>query len=373
MTDTTHVETIVIGAGQAGLATGYHLARRDHSFLILDAHDRVGDVWRNRFDSLRLFSPAKYDGLPGWGVPAMGWSFPTKDEVADYLEAYAARFSLPVRTATRVDSLSRDGDGFVMTSGAHRFGADNVVVASGTWQAPRTPDFADQLDPAIVQMHSNDYRNPGQLQPGAVLVVGASHSGADIAHELAATRPTHLCGPIHGQVPFAIEGRLARGVLPVMWFLANHVLTERTPIGRKMQVEVRRGGGPLLRVKRADLDQAGVTYHPEKVVGVRGGRPELADGSVLDVANVVWCTGFGKDTGWITFPCLGTDGWPDQKEGVATDVPGLYFVGLPFLRSFSSMLIGGVGRDAESVARHITTRRSAGRPVTPVPVAEAHD
>jgi len=158
-----------------------------------------------------------------------------------------------------------------------------------------------------------------------------------------------------------------------MWFLANHVLTERTPIGRKMQVEVRRGGGPLLRVKRADLDQAEVTYHPEKVVGVRDGRPELADGTVLDVANVVWCTGFGKDTGWITFPCLGADGWPDQKEGVATGVPGLYFVGLPFLRSFSSMLIGGVGRDAESVARHITTRPTAGRPDTPVRVAERRD
>ena len=373
MTDTTHVETIVIGAGQAGLATGYHLARRDQPFLILDAHDRVGDVWRNRFDSLRLYSPAKYDGLPGWGVPAKGWSWPTKDEVADYLEAYAARFSLPVRTATAVDSLSRDGDGFVVTSGEHRFAADNVVVASGTWQAPRTPGFADQLDPGIVQMHSNDYRDPSQLQPGAALVVGASHSGADIALELAATRPTHLSGPIHGQVPFAIEGRLARGVLPVMWFLANHVLTERTPIGRKMQVEVRRGGGPLLRVKRADLDQAEVTYHPEKVVGVRDGRPELADGTVLDVANVVWCTGFGKDTGWITFPCLGADGWPDQKEGVATGVPGLYFVGLPFLRSFSSMLIGGVGRDAESVARHITTRPTAGRPDTPVRVAERRD
>jgi putative flavoprotein involved in K+ transport len=357
----THVETIVIGAGQAGLATGYHLARRNQQFLILDAGERVGDVWRNRFDSLRLYSPAKYDGLPGWGIPAKGWSWPSKDEVGDYLEAYAARFELRVRTSTAVDSLSRDGDRFVVTSGPHRFTADSVVVASGTWQKPLVPDFAEELDPQIFQLHSHDYRNPGQLQPGPVLVVGASHSGADIALELAATRPTRLCGPIRGQVPFDIEGKMSRAFIPVMWFLANHVLTMRTPIGRKMQGEVRNGGGPLLRVKRAHLDGAGVTYQADKVVGVRDGRPELADGSVVDVANVVWCTGFGKDTDWITFPCCGADGWPEQQAGSATGVPGLYFVGLPFLTAFASMLVGGVGRDAESVARQIAARRMPAR------------
>ncbi|MEP6527458.1 MAG: NAD(P)-binding domain-containing protein [Nocardioidaceae bacterium] len=353
---TTHVETIIIGAGQAGLSTGYHLAQHRREFLILDAARRVGDVWRERFDSLKLYSPAKYDGLPGWGIPAKGWSFPTKDEVADYLEAYASRFDLPVRTGTVVDGLFRDGGRFVVAAGQDRFSADNVVVASGTWQAPKTPDFADQLDPAIVQLHSNDYRNPSQLQPGAVLVVGASHSGADIALELSAAHQTTLSGAIHGEVPFNIEGQLAHRILPIMWFLANQVLTEKTPIGRKMRVRVRKGGGPLLRVKRADLEAAGVRYVPDRTVGVEGGRPVLADGTVLDVQNVVWCTGFGKDIDWIKFPVLGEDGWPEQRMGGSRSTPGLYFVGLPFLRAFASMLIGGVGRDAELVAKQIAAR-----------------
>lgn len=356
MTSNEHIKTIIIGAGQAGLSTGYYLARQHQQFLILDANDRVGDVWRKRFDSLKLYSPAKYDGLPGWGVPAKGWSWPTKDEVGDYLEAYAARFELPVRTGMAVDGLSREGTRFVITAGKHRFTADNVVVASGTWQLPKTPDFADQLDASIFQLHSNDYRNPSQLRPGPALVVGASHSGADIALELAAAHHTTLSGPIHGQAPFRIDGPLARGVLPIMWFMANHVLTERTPIGRKMQIEVRKGGGPLLRVKREHLEAAGVQYVPDKTVGVRDGLPVLANGTVLDVQNVVWCTGFGKDTDWIKFPVLGADGWPDQKLGRSTSVPGLYFVGLPFLRAFSSMLIGGVGHDAERVAKDLATR-----------------
>ncbi len=353
MITTEHFETIVIGAGQAGLSTGYHLARQGREFLILDAHDRVGDVWRQRFDSLRLYSPAKYDGLPGLGVPAKGWSWPGKDDVADYLEAYATRFDLPVRTGMTVDGLFQHEGRFVVTAGQHRFTADNVVVASGTWQQPKRPEFASELHPEIISMHSNDYRNPSQLQPGPVLVVGASHSGADIALELSASHPTTLSGPIHAEVPFRIEGRVARAVLPIMWFMANHVLTEKTPIGRKMQVEVRKGGGPLLRVKRADLEAAGVTYVADKTVGVLDGLPVLADGTVLDVRNVIWCTGFGKDTDWIKFPVLGPDGWPDQTNGKSTSVPGLYFVGLPFLRAFASMLIGGVGRDAETVAAQI--------------------
>jgi putative flavoprotein involved in K+ transport len=359
---TERFQTVIIGAGQAGLSLGYHLAKRGQSFVILEAGTRVGDVWRNRFDSLRLYSPARYDGLPGMPFPGDAWSFPTKDEMGDYLEAYAQRFDLPVRTGVAVDELSRNGDGYVIDAGGRRLEADHVAVASGTWQAPVTPEFAGELDPSIRQMHSNEYRNPSQLKPGPVLVVGASHSGSDIAYDVVrAGHPTILSGKVHGEVPFRIEGRLARAVIPVLFFLANHVLTLRTPIGRKLRAEVRGGGGPLLRVKRGDLAQAGVEHTGPRVAGVAGGKPALDDGRVLDVANVVWCTGFHKDMTWIRIPVVGEDGWPEQKLGVVESSPGLYFVGLPFLQAFASMLVGGVGRDAERVAKHIAaSRRHAG-------------
>jgi putative flavoprotein involved in K+ transport len=351
-----YFETVIIGGGQAGLSVGYHLAQRDRSFAILEANERIGDNWRNRFDSLRLYSPARYDGLPGWGMPLDGWTYPTKDEMADYLEAYAERFELPVVTGAGVDRLSKDGDRYVVRSGASRFVADNVVVASGTFQEPIVPEFAAELDPGIVQMHSDDYRNPGQLQDGPVLVVGCSHSGADIALEAASSHPVVLSGRVHGEAPFDIEGRVARKVIPVLWFLANRVFTMKTPIGRKMRREIRSGGGPLLRVKRAHLLEAGVERTDARVAGVRDGRPLLDDGRVLDVANVVWCTGFGKDVTWIDIPVTGEDGWPEQTRGVVESSPGLYFVGLPFLYAFASMLVGGVGRDAALVADHIVAR-----------------
>jgi putative flavoprotein involved in K+ transport len=187
-------ETVIIGGGQAGLAVGYHLARRDRRFVILDANQRIGDAWRKRWDSLRLFTPARYDGLPGWPFPAPAWSFPTKDEVADYLEAYAARFDLPVRTGVRVDGLSREADRYVVAAGKHRYEADNVVVAAGAYRRPRIPAFASELDSGIVQLHSSQYRDPSQLLEGGVLVVGAANSGAEIALEVSGDHRTWLSG-----------------------------------------------------------------------------------------------------------------------------------------------------------------------------------
>lgn len=349
-------DTVVVGGGQAGLAVGYHLARLGRRFVILEANQSVGDCWRQRFDSLRLYSPARYDGLPGFGFPAPPWSFPAKDDVADYLEAYVERFSLPVSTGVHVESLSREGDRYVLRAGDRSFEADQVVVASGTFQSPVTPSFAHELDPAILQLHSHDYRNPSQLSEGPVLVVGASHSGGDIAFEVASRHPTVLSGRVHGEVPFRIDGRPARVIMRVLWFVANRVLTMQTPIGRRVCPEVRAGGGPLLRVKLADLEAAGVEHTKSRVAGVQGGKPVLDDGRVLDVANVIWCTGFGKDVSWIDMPVIAENGWPEQKRGVATSAPGLYFVGLPFLNAFGSMLLGGVGRDAEHVAKHIADR-----------------
>ncbi|HTE65819.1 MAG TPA: NAD(P)-binding domain-containing protein [Candidatus Binatia bacterium] len=357
-------ETVIIGAGQAGLAEGYHLARRDRPFVILDANERVGDNWRCHWDSMRLFSPARAAALPGMRFPAPPMSYPTKDEMADFLEAYASRFGLPVRTGVRVTKVSHDDSGYVVTTDGPSLVCDNVVVASGTFgRTPHVPDFAGELDPGIVQLHSSAYKNPSRLQPGGVLVVGASHSGGDIAFETGtAGHPTVLSGPIHGEVPFDIEGKPAHVIFPVMFFLAQHLLTLKTPLGRKIRPEIRAHGGPLIRVKRADLARAGVEMVSARTVGVDDGLPVLDGGRVLDIGNVVWCTGFRQDFSWIDLPVTGEDGWPLEDRGVVPSAEGLYFVGLAFQYAFASMLVGGVGRDADYVARHIAKRIAAQQP-----------
>lgn len=352
------IETVVIGAGQAGLATGHQLARHGRQFTILDAGSRVGDNWRCHWDSLRLYSPAVVSSLPGMPFPAPPMSFPTKDEMADYLEAYALSFELPVRTGQRVSRVSRDGEAYVVTTERISLVCDNVVVATGPFgRTPHIPHFAGELSPAILQLHSSAYQNPGQLQDGPVLVVGASHSGSDVAFEVAsAGHPTLLSGPIHGEVPFDIGGRPARLIFPILMFMAKHLLTVGTPIGRKMRPEIRFHGGPLIRSKRADLERVGVEMAQEKTIGVSQGRPVLDGGRVLEAANVIWCTGFRQDFSWIDLPVIGADGWPLETRGVAEGIPGLYFVGLAFQYAFASMLVGGAGRDAEYVAQHIAAR-----------------
>ena len=352
---TERYETVIIGGGQAGLAVGYHLARRERPAVILDASERLGDSWRERWDSLRLFTPARYDGLPGWSFPAPGWSYPTKDEVADYLESYAARFRLTVRTAVRVDGLSRDGGGYLVTAGLSRYQADNVVVATGGYQAPQIPAFAAELDPNIVQFHSSEYRNPSQLRDGAVLVVGAGNSGAEIAVESSSDHRTWLSGRDTGQEPVGAGALSDRLVTPPFWFALSHVLTTRTPIGRSVRQRLSNQGLPLARVRRKDLVGAGVERVP-RVSGVRDGLPVLQDGAVVRAANVIWCTGFKPDFGWIDLPVLDRDGQPRHARGVVRSEPGLYFVGLFFLYAGSSSLVGGVGRDARYVARRITAK-----------------
>ena len=363
--ETLRTETVVIGGGQAGLAVGYHLTRRGHRFVILDANERVGDNWRCHWDSLRLYSPAERDGLPGMAFPAPPFSFPGKDEVADYLEAYAREFDLPVRTGTRVRSLSKQGDTYVVDCGVVRFEADNVVVATGTFgRTPSVPGFAADLDPRIRQLHSSEYHNPAQLRPGRALVVGASHSGADIALEVAQAHATVLCGRDTGQIPIPWESRRLRAAMPALWFAWGHVLSVRTPMGRKEREEARHHGGPFLRVKRADLAAAGVERVTDRVTGTRDGLPVLGEDRVVDVANVIWCTGFRQDFSWIDLPVVGEDGWPLETRGVVGSQPGLYFTGLVFQSSFRSMLIGGAGADAEHVVRHLSARAPAGARLT---------
>ncbi|MCW2795892.1 NAD(P)/FAD-dependent oxidoreductase, partial [Nocardioides sp.] len=278
----THIETVIIGAGQAGLSTAYHLKRRGRDVVILDAAGRVGDQWRQQWDTLRLYSPAQYDGLPGLPFPAKKWSFPGKDDVADYLESYAAKFELPVRLNTRVERLEASpGGGYVVTTSSETITCDNVVVATGTFgRTPAVPGFAADLDPSILQLHSSEYRRPTQLRDGPVLVVGGSHSGTDIAYEVAQTHPTILAGRDCGEIPFRIEGRPMRFVFPVLVFAWRHVLTRRTPMGRKEMAEVRFHGGPMLRVKRSDLAGRGVERLEGRVTGVQDGRPVVGDRQV---------------------------------------------------------------------------------------------
>ena len=357
-------EIVVIGAGQAGLAAGYHLKRRAVDFVILDANERIGDNWRTRYDSLRLYSPAKYDGLPGMPFPLPRNAFPTGHQMADYLEAYARDADLPVRTGAPVQRLgASDGDegGFVISVHGRRIEAEQVVVATGPFRRPHVPDFAMQLAPEIRQIHSADYRNLEQLLDGPVLVVGVSHSGADLALEAAGEHHTFLSGRSHGQLPFSVDSRRGRMAWPVMRFVASNVLTLRTPIGRKMAPQVRKGGGPLLRVRRSDLARAGVEWFEARTVGGTDGKPVLADGRVLDVANVIWCTGFRPDYEWIDLAIVGEDGWPMQDRGVASSTPGLYFLGIPFISGFTSMLVLGAGRDAAFVVDRIASHRAHAR------------
>jgi putative flavoprotein involved in K+ transport len=353
METTEHTDVLVVGAGQSGLALGYHLQRRGRQVLLVDRNERIGDSWRARWDSLKLYSPARRDGLPGLPFPAGRTSYPNKDQMADYLEAYAAHFELPVRLGTEIDALAQEDGRFVAHTGGSRIEAETVVVASGVFEKPHVPDFAGELDPAITQLHSSAYRNPSQLQDGPVLVVGASHSGSDIAYEAAASHEVVLSGRDTGQLPAPIETRRGRMLFRGLFFAGTHILTVDTPPGRKMRTEVRRGGAPLLRYRRPELRAAGVERVLERTAGVQDGLPVLDGGRVLEVRNVVWCTGFRPDFGWIRLPLeIGEDGYPVQYRGAST-TPGLYFVGLPFLHSFASMLIGGAGRDTERVADQI--------------------
>jgi putative flavoprotein involved in K+ transport len=352
----TSIDTVVIGGGQAGLSVGYYLARQGRPFVILDANGRVGDSWRNRWDSLLLFTPARFNGLPGMVFPGPRDKFITKDEMADFLEDYAARFELPVRVGHPVDRLSRLGDRLLVSAGDESFEATNVVVAMGNCQTPWVPSFAHELDPRILQMHSKDYRNPSQLADGPVLVVGGGNSAADIAIEVARDRPVWMAGKESAHIPFRIETFIARHLLvSIVRFVGHHILNVRTPIGRRIRPKVLDQAAPLVRVKPKDLIAAGVQRVP-RVIGVSEGLPLLDDGQSLEVENVIWCTGFRPGFSWIDLPILGERQEPAHESGVVPSEPGLYFVGLHFLYSMTSETVTGVQRDAKRIAKEIAAR-----------------
>jgi putative flavoprotein involved in K+ transport len=349
------LETVIVGGGQAGLAVGYHLSQLGRSFLILEENERTGDSWRTRWDSLQLFTPAYLNALPGLRFPGSQSRASTKDEMADYLEAYATRFDLPIRRGSRVDSVSRNADRFVVTSGKDRFETDNVVLATGGYQAAFVPHFARDLDAGILQLHSTDYRGPSQLRDGGVLVVGAANSGAEIALEASATHRTWLSGRHPGSEPTRPGTVVDRLFTPPFWFFISRVASVTNPFGRRIRPKMLRETLPLGGVKPKDLAAAGVVRLP-RTIAVRGGTPVVEDGRVMDVANVVWCTGYRPAFDWVHLDAFDEEGQPVHDRGVVAAEPGLYFIGLFFLTTLASSLVGGVGRDAEYIARHIATR-----------------
>lgn len=354
MTRTERYETIVIGAGQAGLAAGYWLARHDIDFLIVDANARIGDVWRNRWDSLQLFTPAKYSALPGISFPGDPYHLPTKDEVADYLEWYAQVNELPVRMGVRVSSVRR-GNGFEVETNGVRLEADNVIIATGAFQAPVVPGFAKELDPGIVQLHSSDYRNPRQLAEGEALVVGAANSGAQIALEISRTRNTLLAGRSVGSFPRRVLGR---DLFDWLWATVMKPGAD-TFIGRRIRKNILSSTDKLIGMSERDLVSP-TLRRVGRITGVRNGLPVLADATIADVTSIVWCTGFRPDFGWIGAPVFDDDGYPRHTRGI-TQIPGLYFLGLRFLHRLNSSLVGGVGADAEYVVKALLERYGEAR------------
>ena len=365
------LDTLVIGGGQTGLTVGYELAQRGQDFLILDAAERVGDVWRSRWDSLVLFTPSGFFEMPGMDFPAPAEHFVTKDEVADFIEQYATELKLPVISNTRVTHLGKDDGGvFVAATADGTYRARNVIVAMANYQVPRIPELAADLDPEIKQIHSRDYANPDSLQDGPALVVGMGNSGAEIGLELALNRQTHISGKPTAVIPFRIEGWFGRKMgIKLVRFMATKVLNTSTPLGRKARPKMLGKASPVVRVKMRDLKAAGADLVP-RVAGVEDGRPQLEDGRTLDVRNVVWCTGYRPGFDWIDFPIFGEDGKPKHERGVVDDVPGLYFCGLFFQHSLWSETVVGMPRDARYVVDRIAgqlsdhtiaSRRPAGR------------
>ena len=356
------IDTVVIGGGQAGLVVGYYLSRQRRDSVILDAYGRAGDSWRKRWDSLRLFTPTGFNNLRGMPFPKSANRFPTKDEMADYLESYVAHFQLPIQFNTKVDELAREGDHYLITAGTLHLKANNVIVATGAHPTPRVPIFASQLDPAINHFHSFYYRNPSQLRDGNVLVVGAGNSGVEIALELASRHSVWLAGRNTGFIP-ASYGKFSYELGVILFKTLMRRLTVDTPPGHWIVKRARNftGGHPVVGIAPEDLVRAGIQRVP-RVIDVNNGKPVLEDGRVMDVANIIWATGFLRDYDWIKLPIFDAKGDPIHHRGLVETEPGLYFTGLPFQSSVLSGLVAGADIDAKYIAKQIHLRARATGP-----------
>jgi putative flavoprotein involved in K+ transport len=352
-TDRSALDVAIVGAGQAGLAVAWHLKQRGQRFLLLDGVREVGQTWRARWDSLRLFTPAEYCALPGMPFPAPPGSYPTKDEVADYLGRYAATFGLPIMSGTRVLRVSRDGDAFRLQTSQGTLRARQVVVATGAFQRPQIPRIAQQFAPDVVQLHSSEYRSPGDLPTGRVLVVGAGNSGLQIAAELAATHDVHVAaGSRQPMVPQRLLGR------DLFWWLTRTGVITRPVTSPLVALMRRRGGDLVIGTSKRSLARAGVRMHG-RVIDARGCVALLADGVQLEPYTVVWATGFASDYSWIDIPGIWDGTTLTHRRGV-TDVPGLFFIGLAWQHTRGSALLGFVKDDAAWIADQLHVRQAAG-------------
>lgn len=342
-----HIDVLVIGAGQAGLALGWHLRQQGvASFLLVDAGPEVGHVWQSRWDSLRLFTPAEYDALPGRPLPVPAGDYPTKDQVADYLRGYAAAFELPVRLNTRVHRLTRVGEMFVAETSTGALTARQVVIATGPFQTPVIPGLARGLATDVVQLHSVDYRNPAQLPEGPVLVVGAGNSGLQIARELAATRPVTVA--VGTRAPMLPQRFLGRDLF---WWMTRLGVITKTADSRLAR-RLRKKGDLVIGTRWRDLARLGVQVRP-RLESISGRTASFADEGTNDVAAVVWATGFRTDYSWLDVPGAVVDGAVANERGV-TAIPGLSILGLPWLHTRGSALLGFVKDDAAWLAGHIS-------------------
>jgi putative flavoprotein involved in K+ transport len=343
-------EVIVIGAGQAGLSMSYWLKKRDVSHLVLESNARIGDNWRKRWDSLSLFSPAAYNNLPGMPFPAPAGSLPTKDQAADYLEAYASRFKLPVQTDTQIESLEAIEGGFRLKTSQGELDARNVVVATGPFNTPRIPVFAKDIPAHIDQLHTSEYHNPAQLPEVPTLVVGAGASGSQIARELSANRKVYLAGRDPGTLPRKILG------MDIYWWLyKTGIITTRwnSWMGRLMRKNANKGDAHVGQKLKPMARKAGIMLMC-KLAAAEQNDLVFADGKRLDdVRSIVWATGYRQNFDWIRLPVFDENGMPRHQRGVVSEAPGLYFIGLKTLYRLNSSLMGGVGRDAEYLAGQI--------------------
>jgi putative flavoprotein involved in K+ transport len=335
------LDVVVIGAGQAGLAIGYFLTREGRKFVILDGADSIGAAWRNRWDSLVLFTPRRYDSLPGLVFPGEPDGYPTRDEVIAYLERYATTFELPIELGSAVRSLTRRDGRFLVELDDRQIEANQVVVASGPFQEPRMPALARELASDVFQTHSVGYRKPSDVPSGRVLVVGGGNTGFQIAKELSGTHDVHLAvGSRQTPLPQRLLGR------DLFWWLTKLGLLRKTVDSRLGRRARRRD--TLIGSRPRQLERRyGVEMKP-RAVAASGRTISFADGGELDVDSVIWATGYRSDHSWIRLPVFDADGSPRHRRGV-TEIPGLYFLGLSWQHTRGSALLGWVGEDAEFI------------------------